>query len=86
LARLFDPLLVRNLRLRNRIVMPPMANGLADEAGQVTSPLIDHYIRRAPGVGLVIVEHSYFTPEGKASPNQLGIQNDSMITGLTKLA
>ena len=66
--------------------MPPMANGLADEAGQVTSPLIDHYIRRAPGVGLVIVEHSYFTPEGKASPNQLGIHNDSMITGLTKLA
>ena len=66
--------------------MPPMANGLADEAGQVTSPLIDHYIRRAPGVGLVIVEHSYFTPQGKASPNQLGIHNDSMITGLTKLA
>lgn len=86
MARLFDPLLVGSLRLRNRIVMPPMANGLADETGRVTSPLIEHYTRRAPGVGLVIVEHSYFTPEGKASPNQLGIHNDSMITGLSKLA
>ena len=45
-----------------------------------------HYTRRAPGVGLVIVEHSYFTPEGKASPNQLGIHDDAMVDGLRRLA
>jgi 2,4-dienoyl-CoA reductase-like NADH-dependent reductase (Old Yellow Enzyme family) len=63
-----------------------MANGLADAEGRVTDPLIAHYTRRAAGVGLVIVEHSYFTPEGKASSNQLGIHDDAMIDGLTKLA
>jgi 2,4-dienoyl-CoA reductase-like NADH-dependent reductase (Old Yellow Enzyme family) len=84
-AKLFDPLVIGNLTLKNRIVMPPMANDLADTEGRVTDRLIAHYTRRAPGVGLVIVEHSYFTPEGKASSNQLGIHDDAMINGLTKL-
>ena len=86
MANLFDPLHVGNLTLKNRIVMPPMANDLADAQGKVTDRLIAHYTRRAPGVGLVIVEHSYFTPEGKASPRQLGIHEDAAINGLTKLA
>jgi len=85
-ARLFDPLMIGNLTLKNRIVMPPMANDLADAQGRVTDPLIAHYTRRAPGVGLVIVEHSYFTPEGKASLRQLGIHDDATVNGLTSLA
>jgi len=85
-AKLFDPLTIGNLRLKNRIVMPPMANGLADTEGTMTDQLIAHYTRRAPGVGLVIVEHSYIAPEGKASPNQLGIHDDAMINGLTNLS
>ncbi len=32
------------------------------------------------------MEHSYFTREGKASPNQLGIHDDAMVDGLRKLA
>jgi len=66
--------------------MPPMANDLADAKGRVTDPLIAHYARRAHGVGLVIVEHSYFSPEGKASLRQLGVHDDAMVNGLTKLA
>jgi 2,4-dienoyl-CoA reductase-like NADH-dependent reductase (Old Yellow Enzyme family) len=62
-----------------------MSNGLADTNGRVTDPLIAHYARRAAGVGLVIVEHSYFNPQGKASSNQLGIQDDVSISGLTRL-
>jgi 2,4-dienoyl-CoA reductase-like NADH-dependent reductase (Old Yellow Enzyme family) len=86
MPKLFDPLKVGNLTLKNRIVMPPMANDLADAQGRATDPLIAHYARRAPGVGLVIVEHSYCTPGGKASLKQLGIHDDAMINGLTKLA
>jgi 2,4-dienoyl-CoA reductase-like NADH-dependent reductase (Old Yellow Enzyme family) len=85
-VRLIDPLRVGSLTLKNRIVMPPMANDLADAEGRVTDPLIAHYTRRAPGVGLVIVEHSYFTQGGKASLRQLGIYDDAKIDGLTKLA
>jgi len=86
MPKLFEPLRVGKVTLKNRIVMPPMANDLADAQGRVTDGLVAHYTRRAAGVGLVIVEHSYFTPEGKASPRQLGIHDDAMINGLTKLA
>ena len=86
MAKLFDPLVIGDLTLKNRIVMPPMANDLADARGRVTDPLVEHYSRRAAGVGLVIVEHSYFSLEGKASLKQLGIHDDAMINGLAKLA
>ena len=66
MSNLFDPLIVGHLTLKNRIVMPPMANELASEEGEVTEALITHYTRRAPGVGLVIVEHSYVSLDGKA--------------------
>ena len=85
MTKLFDSLIVGKVVLKNRIVMPPMANGLADTEGRATDSLIAHYVRRASGVGLVIVEHSYFTSEGKASSNQLGIQDDVAISGLSRL-
>jgi len=86
MSNLLDPLIVGRLRFKNRIVMPPMANDLASTGGEVTEPLISHYTRRAAGVGLVIVEHSYIAKEGKLSSNQLGIYDDALIKGLTSLA
>ena len=86
MAHLFDPLTVGSLKLKNRIVMPPMSLDLASTGGEVTDALVAHYTRRAGGVGLVIVEHSYITAEGRASLNQLGIHDDALIRGLTKLA
>jgi len=35
---------------------------------------------------MVIVEHSYVLPDGKASPRQLGIWYDELVPGLTKLS
>lgn len=74
------------LKLKNRIVMPPLANNLADEQGGVTEQLIAHYLERAKGgVGMIIVEHSYVTASGKFSPAQLGIDQDRLIPGLKEL-
>ncbi len=82
---LTDPLQVRNLKLENRLVMPPMHTGLASERGEVTERLLEHYTRRAKGPGLVIIEHSYVSKEGQLSQNQLGIYDDSLVVGLTRL-
>lgn len=83
---LFTPFEVKGLRLKNRIVMPPMANYLCSEDGTVTEALRDHYARRAgKGVALVIVEHSYVLPSGRAHKKQLGIHDDAVIPGLSAL-
>ncbi len=84
--KLTEEVEVGSLGLRNRIVMPPMATGLATEKGEVTDELIDHYSSRAPWLGLIIVEHSYVHPEGRLSSRQLGIYDDSLVPGLEELS
>lgn len=64
-----------------------MANNLATPEGEVVPGLIAHYRKRArEGVALVIVEHSYVHPTGRASSNQLGLHRDDLIAGLRELA
>jgi NADPH2 dehydrogenase len=82
---LVTPLEVKGLTLKNRLVMPPMQTSLATTKGEVTEKLIDYYVQRAQAVGLVIVEHSYISLEGKFSEKQLGIYNDHLISGLEQL-
>lgn len=79
--------IVRNTKLTNRLVMPPMATEGSDEKGQVTQKLLDYYDEKTKGgyIGLVITEHSYVSPEGMASPRQMSISDDADIPGLTKL-
>lgn len=83
---LFDPIKIKGLSLRNRIVMPPMANGKATDAGEVTDSHIAHYAARAKGgVGLIIIEHTFVAEDGRASKNQLGLYDDKLIPGLKRL-
>lgn len=71
--------------VRNRIVMPPMANNKATEDGRATDWHVQHYGRRAAGLGLMIVEHSYVQPDGRVNKNQLGIHDDSVLEGLSQI-
>lgn len=82
---LLDPLNIKSLTLRNRIVMPPMRTGLASLNGAVTSEMIEHYVKHSVNLGLLIVEHSYISSDGKYSTRQLGSHDDKLITGLKKL-
>jgi len=63
---LFDPINIRGLSLKNRLVMPPMATGMATEDGEVTDRHIKHYTTRARGgVGLIIIEHTYVSEDAR---------------------
>ncbi len=86
LPRLFEPLTIKGLTLRNRIVMPPMQSGRATFDGVATNRLINFYTKRSSAVGLPIVEHAYVSLSGKLSPKQLGIHNDTLIPGFERLA
>ncbi|MGE5174250.1 MAG: NADH:flavin oxidoreductase [Betaproteobacteria bacterium] len=85
---LLQPLKVRSMTLANRLVMPPMATAKAGPDGKVSQALLDYYAEKSRGgyVSLVIIEHSYISPEGKASENQLSVSDDAMVPGLRKLA
>lgn len=85
MPQLLDPLKIGSLEIKNRIVMPPMATNYADKQGKVTDKLIKHYSDRSRSLGLLIVEHSYITKQGKISPNQLGADSDNLIPGLKQL-
>ena len=86
MAGLFDPIIINGLKLKNRIVMAPMATNMATPEGQVTERHMKHYTARAQGgVGLIILEHTYVAIEGKLARNQTGLYNDSLIPGLERL-
>ena len=86
-ATLRAPLSCAGLRLRNRIVMPPMFSGLAGPGGEVTDGIVEyHRVRAAAGTALIIVEHTYVHPWGRISDTQMGVHDDAMIPGLTRLA
>ncbi len=81
------PFEIPNLKLKNRLVLPPMATGAADREGLATASLIDYYdkLTQAGSIGLVIVEHCYMDPLGRASDNQLSLAEDRAIDRLKTL-
>jgi len=85
LVILSDPLTVKGLTLKCRIVMAPMSTGFATQAGAVTERLVEHYVMRSKALGLLIIGHSYVALQGKLSERQLGMHDDSLIPGLKKL-
>ncbi len=86
-TRLFEPGQIGQMKLRNRIVMPPMVSRYGNRDGFVTERLKNYYEARARGgVGLVIVGASYVHPNGQIRINQLGIGDDKFIPALSELA
>jgi hypothetical protein len=55
--KLFEPIRIGTLELKNRMVMAPMATHYANESGAVTARLKNYYAARARGgAGLIITE------------------------------
>lgn len=87
LPNLFSPLTIRNLELRNRIVMPAMGTRYPTYGGKVTDRLIRYYAERARGgVGLIVVQFATIAMDGRSSLYPLGIWDDEQIPGLRRLA
>jgi 2,4-dienoyl-CoA reductase-like NADH-dependent reductase (Old Yellow Enzyme family)/thioredoxin reductase len=87
-SKLFEPIQIGTLKLRNRIVMPPMSTRFGSDTGGVTHRYRDYYLERAKGgVGLIIIENTCIEyPRGKGSPTQLRIDNHKFVPALNDLA
>ncbi|WP_026592247.1 NADPH dehydrogenase NamA [Bacillus sp. UNC437CL72CviS29] len=81
---LFSPYTMKDITLKNRIVMSPMCMYSSEhEDGKVTNFHPIHYASRAAGqVGLVMLEATAVVPEGRISNKDLGIWNNDHIPGL----
>ena len=83
---LFSPYKIRNKIFKNRIIMLPTVTNFATENGFVTQKNIDYYKIRAKGPAAIICEASYTHLLGKCFPNQVGIDGDDKIEGLSRVA
>lgn len=85
---LFQPVKLGSLMLKNRLVMSQMTMNYATPEGFATEKVIRYYLERAKGgVGLIFVEGTFFTQEGKGYVKQLGIaskEHAKKLQGLTE--
>lgn len=86
MSKLFSPFQLKDVTLRNRIAVPPMCQYSAVDGG-VTDWHLPHYASLARGgAGLVIVEATAVSPEGRITPACTGIWSDAHVEGLAEIA
>ena len=61
LQKLFEPIKIGDVEIKNRIVMSPMALGFCEDDGTINDRFVEFYTQRAQGgAGLIIVVTGYF--------------------------
>jgi 2,4-dienoyl-CoA reductase-like NADH-dependent reductase (Old Yellow Enzyme family) len=76
MSALFEPFKLKGVSLRNRIAVPPMGQYMAVD-GVINDWHHAHYAQIARGgAGLVIVEATAVSPEGRITPGCTGIWSD----------
>ncbi len=84
--RLFTPLKIKGVTLRNRIVMPPMNTNLAEADGSVSDRLLRYYVERGKGgAGLIIIAAAVIDLGAKRRKGSLGLYDDSLIPKFRKM-
>lgn len=85
--KLLEPITFAGLRLKNRVVMPPMGMGFCHEDGTVSDRVVNYYVRRAEsGVAMIVVENCIIDPDVLGVGPELNLYEDRFIPGLARLA
>ena len=85
MPNLFDPLSIRDVTLANRIVVSPMCEYSSVDGFANDWHLVHLGSRAVGGAGLVLTEAAAVTPEGRISPQDLGIWSDDHIEFLSRI-
>ena len=81
------PIRIGTKVLKNRITMAPTVKFTAGTDGIATDFFAGHYgLRARHGCGLICVEATAVSPEGRLAPSQLGLWDDGQIGGHRKIA
>jgi len=85
MTRLFQPLTLRGLTLPNRIAVSPMCQYSAQDGLPNDWHLVHYGGLAQGGAGLVITEAAAVLPEGRISPEDLGLWNDTQTEALARI-
>lgn len=86
--KLFTPMKIGSVEIKNRVVMAPMCMGFGQYNGCATKKMMDYYEERAKGgVGLIFTEITRVNDvTGASSFGQLGMSHDYQIPALKEMA
>jgi len=78
--KLFAPLTIGDLELKNRIVLAPMTRGRAGESRVPNKLMAEYYLQRA-SAGMLITEATVVSAQGNGWVGSPGIYTDEMVAG-----
>jgi 2,4-dienoyl-CoA reductase-like NADH-dependent reductase (Old Yellow Enzyme family) len=86
--QLFSGFKLKGLRVKNRVVFPPMVCfGYTGDDGFASAKNLEHYrLRAESGAGIIITEATSVKKDGRAATTQLGVWSDEHIAGLCEIA
>lgn len=87
MSKLLSSMAIEGLSLKNRVVMAPMCMYAVEKEDGILTPFhFAHYGARAiGGVGLIIIEATAVSPDGRLTKNDLGLWNDAQMSELKRL-
>src|SRR5688572_18166155 len=85
MSHLFEPLTLRGLTLRNRIIVSPMCQYSSEDGFANDWHLVHLGARATGGAGLVFTEATAVTAEGRISAEDLGIWKDEHVEFLSRI-
>ena len=85
MSKLFEPLRIRSVEFKNRIAVSPMCEYSSVDGFANDWHLVHLGTRAVGGAGLIFTEATAVTPEGRISPDDLGIWKDEHISFLKKI-
>src|ERR1700679_2545113 len=85
MANLFSPLKIKNIELKNRIIVSPMCEYSSEDGFASDWHLVHLGSRAVGGAALLFVEATAVSPEGRISPNDMGLWKDAHIEKLNQI-
>jgi 2,4-dienoyl-CoA reductase-like NADH-dependent reductase (Old Yellow Enzyme family) len=86
MTHLFDPLVIRDITFANRVFVSPMCEYSSTDGFANDWHVVHLGSRAVGGAGLVLSEATAVLPEGRISPQDLGIWKDDHVEPLARIA
>jgi 2,4-dienoyl-CoA reductase-like NADH-dependent reductase (Old Yellow Enzyme family) len=85
MSKLFSPIKIKGITLKNRIAVSPMCQYSSEDGFSNNWHLVHLGTRATGGAGLIITEAAAVSPEGRISPDDLGLWKNEHIAGLREV-